>query len=840
MVPPPESTGDEFPDFEHMTFEEQMAWLESLAKRQGAKQEELTTAADMDIAEVPEGTVIDEPGYVPFADSRAAREAQRAKLEPEVKKEIPPEPEAPVEEVIEAPVEVAPWEISLTDEAEAEEMVDPMRWLDDLAAHPGQGEVGLDFGLDDVELLDTSEEFNAVLLDNIPESAEIEFDFGFEPESEYEANLEPQSEPVVEWQDFLPPDFTAEAESELAPTAEDDLLGGIDPMLWLESLAARQGARAEELTTSANLEIPEVPDDAVIDEPGYVPYDVITEGRKPVAEPRYEQRAPEEAMPLWEEVPSEIEEPEVTFGQDELVGAADTMDWLESLSRPQRALPEEFELDALAEEPEPVDYSPNILPPEFEASDEPLSWLEALAAIPDEDTSDVLAFDTAMFEEQPEAAPQELAEAAAVWSDDILAGMTDEEIAVAQAQGRLTGEQELAWLQRQALKLAEARQAEEEFAGDVEMAPAEPGELPPWLQEMRETGFVSSDKPPALVEDELPLPEVVDVPDWFGEPAPESVFNVEELSIDTDVDSLWADIPSEIEHPLVAEEVSESELDAFLKGDFVLEQSDQLADALDAEYERKLVGDESEPEWYTEAVAQGTEEAPLETLEPVATEAAVEPVLEEAVPMEMPDWLRETTEEPTPAAEVTMPAWLMEDIEETSPEVDIPAVPDWLSEEVEMPGEPEVVTPEWTVEEAPEVPAAAAWLPEPAPEMPSLQEVRSPEPPVVVPVKATALPEGELFVQYRERLEQDPSDYATRLALARALHTNNELGSSMDQYDVLIDAMQLLQDVSDDLRGLLEENPDDPRLRRLMGDSYMRRGMLQQALEAYRSALDRL
>jgi cytochrome c-type biogenesis protein CcmH/NrfG len=62
----------------------------------------------------------------------------------------------------------------------------------------------------------------------------------------------------------------------------------------------------------------------------------------------------------------------------------------------------------------------------------------------------------------------------------------------------------------------------------------------------------------------------------------------------------------------------------------------------------------------------------------------------------------------------------------------------------------------------------------------------------------------------------------------------------MDHYEMLIDTMQLLPDVSEDLVGILSENPDDPRLRRLLGDSYMRRNMLQQALEAYRSALDRL
>src|SRR2546430_639272 len=52
---------------------------------------------------------------------------------------------------------------------------------------------------------------------------------------------------------------------------DDDPLGGMDPMEWLESLAARQGAKAEELTTSANLDIPMPPADTVVDEPGYTP-----------------------------------------------------------------------------------------------------------------------------------------------------------------------------------------------------------------------------------------------------------------------------------------------------------------------------------------------------------------------------------------------------------------------------------------------------------------------------------------------------------------------------------------------------------------------------------------
>src|SRR5215467_7110028 len=71
---------------------------------------------------------------------------------------------------------------------------------------------------------------------------------------------------------------------------EDDPLGGMDPMAWLESLAARQGANPEELTTAANLDIPELPPDTVVDEPGYTPgYDV---GKSAAAAPAKAEKPP--------------------------------------------------------------------------------------------------------------------------------------------------------------------------------------------------------------------------------------------------------------------------------------------------------------------------------------------------------------------------------------------------------------------------------------------------------------------------------------------------------------------------------------------------------------------
>src|ERR1700712_4350233 len=63
---------DNTPDFDNMSPEEIMAWMETLAKRQGAS-EGFTTAADMDIAEIdPNTAVIDEAegGYVPYGQER--------------------------------------------------------------------------------------------------------------------------------------------------------------------------------------------------------------------------------------------------------------------------------------------------------------------------------------------------------------------------------------------------------------------------------------------------------------------------------------------------------------------------------------------------------------------------------------------------------------------------------------------------------------------------------------------------------------------------------------------------------------------------------------------------
>ena len=713
--------GDEFPDFDKMTPEEQMAWLESLAKRQGASEEELVTDANVDVP-IPENAeeLIDEPGYVPFEGSRSAREMQQPKAEvEEAAAEVAPAEESPPE-VAELAETVA--EPSFEETFAAEEAAEAMQWLDELSAQP-----------------------------------------------------EEIAEPLAE-----EPSMAA-SQAEMAGVAEEqadeveELLGDAESLEWMESLAKRQGVPEEELITAADVDVPEVPEDTVIDEPGYTPYSA---------------------------------------------------------------------LDIL-----PPDAPEKAAASATESAGEDLSWLEDLAAEPDEE--EFAAFLTAEGVEETETVQFETIEPETTQvptaSDDPLAGMSDEEIARAQAEGRLTPQQELAWLKRQARALAEARETQAtEVVPEGELPPAEPAELPGWLEELRATEEVE-----ALAEADALLADAEDVslateglPDWLQtseteEAQPSDVLEVS-LEEAADVESLWQESDkAEAEKASLEEALPDSELAAFLAGDFSSEEPDALAEALDEEYERRVSGDETEPEWYAEAVAKVSEETPSTAEEPSAAppEEAPEAPLQEAEPLDMPDWLRGEEEQvPTSA-------------EPTKAEAEAASMPDWLTEEAEVPAaEPEAAMPDWLQDvEAPEQETVGDldWLSEePEPETisePATEpEAEASSPEEQAPAPQISPSEGKLLEQYHERLREYPDDYPTRLSLARALRSHDDIAACLDHYEALINAGQLLQDVTDDLIAVADDNPEMPRAQRLLGDAYMRHGMLSEALEAYRRALAQL
>src|SRR5690606_32314186 len=248
-----------------------------------------------------------------------------------------------------------------------------------------------------------------------------------------------------------------------------------------------------------DLEIPELPEDTVVDEPGYVQY------------------SPFELLPR-----DEAEEVERGAGLGE------------------EAQPEREEIEALSD---------------LGMIDESLAWLSEVVTEPDADLAAVLAVEGVAGEFPPgEALAAEALQA------DPLGDMTDEEIAFAQAHGQLSGEQELAWLKRQADKLAEVRQVEEATAAATieDLEPAEPAELPPWLAEMRSDTLLDEE----AFDAETSFPDVAELEQLLDQGVLE----------DIDFESV---------------SVPESELEAFLSGEFVPEEVDQLAEALDEEYDRR-------------------------------------------------------------------------------------------------------------------------------------------------------------------------------------------------------------------------------------------------------------
>ncbi|MBC6938380.1 MAG: hypothetical protein DWB42_21460, partial [Chloroflexi bacterium] len=289
------SPADNTPNFDAMTPEEIMAWMESLAKRQGAN-EGFTTSADMEIAEIdPSSVQIDEPGYVPYgkdpqkwAEEEAARKAAAASRP--IPAVPPAEPSRPAAEVAPPQPEMPP------PPAKPEELpVAPsaMSWLESLA---------VDSGLPDLDLSGLGAEITPIT----------------------PAEIEVPANPI-DWLESLAQGQEEETQTtEPVATAADPFAGGVDPMSWLESLARQQGARHEEMTTEANLDVPPPEHISQIEGPGYTPYSFDTLGLS--------ERPPEESLPA-----QPATEAELRLEPTEL---EDPSAWLDSLASSQGFTPE--------------------------------------------------------------------------------------------------------------------------------------------------------------------------------------------------------------------------------------------------------------------------------------------------------------------------------------------------------------------------------------------------------------------------------------------------------------------------------------------------------------------
>jgi hypothetical protein len=89
---------------------------------------------------------------------------------------------------------------------------------------------------------------------------------------------------------------------------------------------------------------------------------------------------------------------------------------------------------------------------------------------------------------------------------------------------------------------------------------------------------------------------------WFAQ----QEAGVAAVPFDSDVNSLWAEISDEEAAATLDTGVIAETADLFAPDSVSGGEYDQLAEALDSEYERKLAGDDSEPEWYTQALRHGS------------------------------------------------------------------------------------------------------------------------------------------------------------------------------------------------------------------------------------------
>lgn len=248
------------PDFDSMSPEELMEWMESLAKKQGADPTEFTTSASMDIADVDPTTVtIQGPGYVPYGEEKKAQSAAPAEpAPPPAPKAVEPPPAPvtppPVTPPAPEPEPEVPALFSLDEVSEQETEIAPisggMAWLESLAADTGAADP-----FSQLDLSALTEEIGGSAEPSAPATNPLDWLGGLSDAEAQTDTLAGISDPV-ETVDYS--------------NLEDPLAAGVDPMLWLESLAKKQGVKDEELLTAANLEIatpsqPHTPEPAATD-----------------------------------------------------------------------------------------------------------------------------------------------------------------------------------------------------------------------------------------------------------------------------------------------------------------------------------------------------------------------------------------------------------------------------------------------------------------------------------------------------------------------------------------------------------------------------------------------
>lgn len=344
---------------------EALAWLGGLAAGQAALADESPASAEEQAEEMPDwlkdigagGQAAGEELSAPEAEGESPFESSASPEPTKIKtQELPGLPSEPVREVAAASSEPAL-------EAGAAKPLDigddTMAWLESLAAKQGAKAE---------ELLTRPEDRSDALPDwlkdtvaeEVPPAAELppaaeeavaETAVPSEPEAlpaqtRQFSDLEPESPPLAESVAAAPP-----AEGEVKPLEIGD-----DTFAWLESLAAKQGARPDELLTKPAERSEEMPDWLQQEAQAAQPAAAAPQEPAPVQQVEIPAEEVETPAPPTEELPAFIEQPVVqaeTGGDDDISAWLKKLDETPATQEPAASLPEEAPPAAAEEEAYP-------------------------------------------------------------------------------------------------------------------------------------------------------------------------------------------------------------------------------------------------------------------------------------------------------------------------------------------------------------------------------------------------------------------------------------------------------------------------------------------------------
>ena len=580
-------------------------------------------------------------------------------------------------------------------------------------------------------------------------------------------------------------------------------------MNWLESLAANQGAKAEELITDPEARTEDAPE-WVKKSQEVSAEDTVEETEEDVPAWLQDDEEPADGdaddTPAWleevkEETPAleDVETPE-TETEDEFA-------WLNETDSDEAVAAEE----APAEKEEAPISDPAIgeLGTSADDQDAAMNWLESLAANQGAKAEELITDPDARTEDAPEWVKK--SQEASAESESL--EETSESAPVEDAEPTEDVDATPAWLQdddeietpvteTEASPSIESSIEDETLVSDPAI-----GSLSESEEEITDSGTRTEDEDeiPAWMEEKA---KGVINEELIADPEPPAEEKVEEISM-PDVGSLEI---TEEETPQSESTSIEFEGEVDDAPTWIKEMDVSASEALPPAAEPVPAADEEEdlPGWLADMATGEKEEVKSE-------EAEEEP---------LPDWM--TTEEASsPEEPLPTQPFEWQPVEATaeergiSQEEDTPAS---IGEEKTFGSVSEKLAKEGTLPRKGAVPKKDVELKKPPPPEPKVEVQETPEP--TTPEKSK-----------RSKRRMDTTMLRDiNLMSAQAALDEGKISAALEEYSKLIKKNRLLDETIFDLREALDDYPVNIEIWQMLGDAYMRAGRLQEAIDSYTNA----